>query len=68
MPLAFSSYLQVQNLEREEEIKHAMVKNQIHFTSHTVQRDLAHELAALGKFCPQKLCAGEVSALAHKAY
>lgn len=38
MPLAFSSDLQVQNLEREKAIKCAMVKNQIHFTSHTVQR------------------------------
>lgn len=58
MRLAFSSYLQVQNLEREKQIKYTMVKNQIHFTSHGVQRDLAHELVALGEFCPQKLCAG----------
>lgn len=45
-----------------------MVKNQIHFTSHTVQRDLANVHAALGKLCPQKLCAGEGSAWAHKSY
>lgn len=37
--------------EEEKKLNGLWWKNQIHFSSHTIQKDLAQEFAALGTFC-----------------